>query len=192
MRTSNTSILAASFLLWATTVAAPLSGLLAGFIQQPSRNVTLPFNVAGVSHKYAHSQYIIQLEPDLTNTRPPYDPYDYRARGSRQTIRFSQYGPPITNNGIQECLTRAIFDLTGRQGRVYEYKDDLEYSAYGVVLKLIPSEVITWTMWEEAISGILKFSRAEFAGVLRFEIMQDGIAGWVGQGSIEMDGHGVG
>ncbi len=75
---------------------------------------------------------------------------------------------------------------------MYEYKDDLEYSAYGVVLKMVPGQVITWLMWDEALIGILKFSRAEFAGVLKFEIMQDGIAGWVGKGSIEVDGVGKG
>lgn len=51
---------------------------------------------------------------------------------------------------------------------------------------MVPSEVMTWFMWEEAIVGILKFSRSAFAGVLRFEIMQDGIEEKVGTGSIQL------
>lgn len=132
------------------------------------------------------------LDPkqNLIQRSRPHDPYDYRHRGSHQTIRFSNYGPNLANAGIEECLRRAISDITGRRGRVYEYKDDLEYSAYGVVVKMVPSHVMTWLMWDEAIFGILRFSRAEFAGVLRFEIMQDGFEGWVGKGSIEKVGVG--
>lgn len=188
MKTLNVSILAASFLLWATTLAVPLSGHQAGSFQPSDRNLTLPISVIGPNHAYAPSS--LDLKQSLTLSSRPYDPYDYRARGSRQTIRFSNYGPTLANIGIEECVARAVSDLVGRRGRVYEYKDDLEYSAYGVVVKMVPSQVMTWLMWDEAIFGILKFSRAEFAGVLRFEIMQDGIVGWVGKGSIEGDGVG--
>lgn len=47
--------------------------------------------------------------------------------------------------------------------------------------------MMTWTMWEEALAGILKFSRDQFAGTLRFEIEQKPYLGWFAEGSIELE-----
>lgn len=124
---------------------------------------------------------------NLTRSSRPSDPYEYRASGSKQMIIFSSYGADVAFTDIRECLILAHLDVSGHKGTVYQWKHDLEYSSDGLALKMDPSEWMTWTMWQEAITGILNFSKNQFAGTLKFAIMQDGTEGVAGNGSIVVD-----
>jgi len=66
MRTLNAFILAASFLVWTTILAAPPPGPHTASIQLPGLNLTLPFNATEARPRYAPFLSIIDPKQDLT------------------------------------------------------------------------------------------------------------------------------
>lgn len=83
-------------------------------------------------------------------------------------------------------MREAYIGLINHRGKIMEEKDELEYSIAGVILRLKPGGLMTWTLWEEALAGILNFSRTKFAGTSDFQIFQKGVIGYLGEGSIRI------
>lgn len=84
-------------------------------------------------------------------------------------------------------MRQAYLGLINQRGKITEEKDELEYSVAGVILRLKPGGLMTWTLWEEALAGILNYSRTKFAGTSEFQIFQKGVIGYLAEGSIRLE-----
>ena len=146
---------------------------------KPDQSIQHKFSLPLVNKPF----YGINLEKLLIVPRRPRDPYDYRPPDSDQVIEFYGYGSYIVLSQLYECFIHAHRDYYEKHGLM---ERDLVYSdrKNEVFMHFYPGEQMTWDMWKETLAGILDFFTLKLSVSLSFIVLQDGVEGDVGKGSI--------
>lgn len=102
-----------------------------------------------------------QLDKVATPTlfrSPASDPYDLNRPGTLQTVEFYDYRTPIPSGVIMSVLKLANSAALKHPGDdLIGTEEQLQYWANEVQLLLIPGEQLTWRMWHNAITAMVRF-----------------------------------
>jgi len=88
---------------------------------------------------------------------PVNDPYDLYQPGTHQIVEFYDYRTSISSNSIMSVLKTATSSILDHPSDDLIGTEELQYWANEVQLLLIPSDRMTWRMWHDAITAMVRF-----------------------------------
>ena len=117
------------------------------------------------------------------NSLLPPQPWNYRFPELNMTIRFSDYGPPLSNVDVAHCLLDAANNVIAHWGQFGPIGPTALITTSGnMELHLVSIDEINWYQCGTAIRGITRFVKTYEAVRMDFSILVGGthlIAGGV-------------